>query len=83
MTENSDHDILVRIVTTLEALNKSHEEERERVAISLARVENKTDAAHLRIDGVVKFHYMTLGSVGTIGIVIAVVAFIMKLNGNQ
>lgn len=83
MPDNSDHDLLVRIATTLEQLNKSHEEERERVAISISRVENKADTAHTRIDGVVKFHYMTLGSVGTIAIVLTIVTFILKLNGQQ
>lgn len=80
---NSDHDLLVRIATTLESLSKRHEEERERVAITISRVENKADAAHTRIDGVVKFHYMTLGSVGTIAIVLAVVTFILNLNGKH
>lgn len=77
----SDHDLLVRISTALESIVKANEEERERVAISIADVKRTADAAHVRIDAVVKFHYMTLGSVGTIAIVISVVLFVMKISG--
>ncbi len=79
----SDHDLLVKIATTLESISKSNEDERERVAIAIADLKNKVDSAHIRIDGVVKFHYMTLGSVATIGIVITVVLFVLKIGGME
>lgn len=80
---NSDHDLLVKIATTIESIVKNNSEERERIAIAIADIKRTADSAHVRIDGVQKFHYMTLGSVATVGIVITVVAFILKLNSSE
>ena len=74
-----DHDLLVTIATTLESMNKHHVEERDRTIVSLSEVKSSVSAAHNRIDGVVKFHWMSLGSLGTVGIMISIVMLILKL----
>jgi len=76
-----DHDLLVRISTSLEQLNKSQKEERERTVVSIAKIESSVLAAHTRIDGIVKFHWMALGAFTTITVTIALATFVLKVSG--
>lgn len=48
--KSNDHDLLVRIATTIDNINKSRQEESERQSKHLGKLEDSTVSAHKRID---------------------------------
>lgn len=76
-----DHDLLVRISTSLEQLSKSQIDERERTLVTISRIENSVSAAHTRIDNLSKFHWMVSGAVATVAVAVTVTTFLLKLSG--
>ena len=76
-----DHDLLVVISTNIEQLSRSHKEDRERCVVEISEIKAIAEAAHKRIDGITKIHWMTIGAFGALTIIITLVSFMLKLSG--
>jgi len=79
----ADHDLLVKISTSIEMMNKAYRDDRTKVISDMAMMDNKVGALHSRCDNITKdiskLHWMLSGAVVAVSGVTTIATLIIKL----
>ena len=76
---HADHDLLIKISTRLELMDKRLVDDRDSVKIEIAKLEGLYRAEHRRIDEEVKFRHKFIGACSAIAAISSIYILVFKI----